>query len=191
MLMILNRKKYGTYSDLELIELLRKNGKKNIVGEIYKRYSHLVFGTAMKYLKNKDDAEDLLMDLFEKLPGKLQTNNVTNFKSWLYMVTKNECLMLLRKSKKEFPGILLDPADDQESFNFNTEKKLSLLEEAVEQLKDLQKICIKEFYIEGKSYNQLAEDLNIDVKKVKSAIQNGKRNIKLTLKEKDEFKEIK
>lgn len=191
MSVLLNRKKYDNLSDLELIGIYRNTGKKAVIGEIYKRYSHLVYGTALKYLKNTYDSEDLLMNLFELLPGKIKSHEIKNFKSWLYMVTKNESLMLLRKTKREVglthENIAAD-SEDELNIKIDSELKLRLVEQSIEELKDLQKTCIKLFYIEGKSYNQLAEILQIDVKSVKSALQNGKRNLKLILEVKDEFK---
>ena len=145
----------------------------------------------MKYLKNKFDAEDLAMHLFEKLPGKLLSHNISNFKSWLYMVTKNECLMILRK-KGNLTSSLTRELEDTDDVDLKIEKEeqLEMLEDAIEDLKEEQKECIKLFYIESKSYQEITEMLRLDIKKVKSAIQNGKRNLKLNLEGRNEFKSI-
>lgn len=100
--MKLFRKTYTSYSDEELILLFKQKEDKKIIGEIYIRYGHLVMGTCMKYLKNKQDAEDISMQIFEKMPRILVRHNIQYFKSWLYMVTKNECLMWLRKKRKYY-----------------------------------------------------------------------------------------
>jgi len=91
------RKTYHKFTDDELISIYKDQPSAQIIGELYKRYGHLVMGVSMKYLKNKFDAEDVTMTLFEKLAIKIAKSDITYFKSWLYMVTKNECLMLLRK----------------------------------------------------------------------------------------------
>lgn len=182
--MILNsRQKYRSMQDAELVLQFRSNTRKQgaLLGEIYTRYGHLVMGTAMKYLKNRMDAEDLTMKLFEGLTKKLTKHDVQHLKSWLYMVTRNECLMVLRK--KGLPTTELDDRSQTDNSSFDEEKELQLseLEKAINDLKDEQKKCIELFYLESKSYQEVADLLNMDLKKVKSAIQNGKRNLKIRL----------
>lgn len=182
---------YKTFSDEELLLAYKKKQYSEVIGEFYVRYGHLVMGTSMKYLKNKFEAEDLTMNLYEKLPGKLVSHNITNFKSWLYMVTKNECLMLLRKNGNLTSSLTCELEDtDQLDLKVETEKQLELLENAIEDLNIEQKKCIKLFYIERKSYQEIAELLSLDLNKIKSAIQNGKRNLKLNLEGRNEFKSI-
>jgi len=190
--MLFSRKnKYRTLSDDELLQTYKEKQSSEVIGEFYQRYGHLVMGTSMKYLKNKFDAEDLVMNLFEKLPGKLISHNISNFKSWLYMVTKNECLMLLRK-KGNLTSSITKELEDTDDLDLKIEKEtqLEMLEDAIEDLKEEQKECIKLFFIESKSYQEITEMLRLDIKKVKSAIQNGKRNLKLNLEGRNEFKSV-
>lgn len=183
--------KIDQLSDEQLVHLYKRDLNSEVIAELYVRYGHLVFGTCMKYLKNKENAEDISMQLFEKLPLKLVQNEISFFKSWLYMVTKNECLMYLRK-KKEVPMEFIQIDSEEEPLNpkIILESKISLLEKAIDLLKSPQKECIKLFYIEDYSYEQIASLLRIEIKKVKSAIQNGKRNIKLILEDNHEFKSL-
>ncbi|XOV69086.1 MAG: RNA polymerase sigma factor [Fluviicola sp.] len=183
------RKKYKQLEDHELLLAFRESEASEVIGEFYKRYGHLVMGTAMKYLKNQFDAEDLVMNLFEKLPKKLKSHNIQHFKSWLYMVTKNECLMLLRKKGHVTAEITRElEAKDELEITIKKEEQLNALEEAIEDLKDEQQSCIKLFYLESRSYQEISALLQLDLKKVKSAIQNGKRNLKLNLEGRNEFK---
>ena len=183
------RKKYKQLEDHELLNTYRDSGASDVIGEFYRRYGHLVMGTAMKYLKNQFDAEDLVMNLFEKLPGKLQSHNIQHFKSWLYMVTKNECLMLLRKKGHVTAEITRElEASDELELTIKKEEQYNALEEAIEDLKEEQQSCIKLFYLESRSYQEISALLQLDLKKVKSAIQNGKRNLKLNLEGRNEFK---
>ena len=185
------RNKYKDLSDQELLLDFRKSESKRIIGELYVRYGHLVMGTSLKYLKNKEDAEDLVMNLFEKLPSKLLSNEINSFKSWLYMVTKNECLMKLRKKGVQTNELIIEPADEGvDILKIEKENQLQALETTIEELKEEQKECIKLFYIEGKSYSEITEMLKLDIKKVKSAIQNGKRNLKIKLEGRNEFKSL-
>ncbi|MCH2230022.1 MAG: sigma-70 family RNA polymerase sigma factor [Crocinitomicaceae bacterium] len=185
------RKTYRKLSDKDLISIYKDKPATNIIGEFYTRYGHLVMGVAMKYMQNKFDAEDLTMVVFEKLPQKIETNDIKTFKSWLYMVTKNECLMLLRKKGNRSTEI----TQEIESVEQLEEKKakeiqIELLEDAIEILKAEQKECIKLFYLECKSYQEISVLLKRDIKKVKSAIQNGKRNLRINLEGRNEFKSI-
>ncbi|MBL4862572.1 MAG: sigma-70 family RNA polymerase sigma factor [Crocinitomicaceae bacterium] len=185
------RNKYKSLHDEELLAVYKQQQSTEVLGEYYQRYGHLVMGTSMKYLKNKHEAEDLVMTLFEKLPKKLVSHDIKNFKSWLYMVTKNECLMLLRKKGILTTSITTElESKDELALKIEKESQFELLESAIDALKEEQRACITLFYIESKSYQEITELLQLDLKQVKSAIQNGKRNLKIQLEGKNEFKSV-
>ncbi len=188
--MIYNEK-YNQYSDLELIAEYKNTENKLFVGILYKRYSHLVLGLSLKYLKNEDEAKDAVMQIFEKLFNDLIKHQIEFFKSWLYSYSKNFCLMIIRtrqsKLKKEIElehnadlfmetesGLHLNKADEKE-------KQFVALENAINDLKDEQKKCIDLFYLKEKSYVEIAEITGFTINEVKSYIQNGKRNLKIKL----------
>lgn len=181
-------RKYRKYSDEELVVKVKEQQDMFCIGILYERYGHLVFGLALKYLKNSNDAEDLTSKVFESLFQKLQNHSVQHFKSWLYMLSKNECLMLLRKGNKnneiDIDIIQIEASNE----NIELEVRLDLLEKKIEQLKDDQQQCVRLFYLEEKSYQQISEQLSLPINKVKSAIQNGKRNLKILLEQHHEFK---
>lgn len=184
------RKKYRQYSDEELISLFQKEEDSLCIGILYERYSHLVMGVALKYLKNTSDAEEINSKIFEELNFKLKKHTIEYFKPWLYRVTMNEAFQLLRKkgkeiSTEEFPQGIIDISDNDLHLK---EQKIELLESALENLKLEQKECIELFFLQEKSYQKISEELNIPMMKVKSYIQNGKRNLKIQLEELNEFK---
>jgi len=184
------RKYYQNKTDEELISLYRIKQNAVIFSILYERYSHLVFGTCLKYLKNGQDAEDTAMHLFEHLPEKLIRHKISNFKSWLYMVSKNECFMLLRKRNPESELIADQFIENSEQENPRlTEIHFELLEKAILELKEEQKNCIELFYLQQFSYQRISKQLGISIKNVKSAIQNGKRNLKIRLEENHVFKQ--
>lgn len=176
-------------SDLELIGQYKSDLDQRIIAELFKRYTHLVFGLCLKYLKNEEDSKDALLEIFEKLITDLPRHEITNFKSWLYSVSKNHCLMILRKVKREIlkedveknnsSTILMENEDDvhQEFDGISPEK----LRQSIEKLKEEQRICIELFYLDEKSYKEIADTTGYEVVKVKSYIQNGKRNLKMML----------
>jgi RNA polymerase sigma-70 factor (ECF subfamily) len=189
---LFKRINYKQYSDEALIDLF-KNQDDLAFGEIYLRYGHLVVGLCMKYLKNKMQAEDIAMQIFEKIHLKIQTHSITHFKSWFYMVAKNECLMYLRKDKSlnEIAINELSLNDDASIQLEETELKILLLEEHLSLLKEDQRICLEQFYLKEESYQQISSNLNLTVMQVKSAIQNGKRNLKIKLEQFPVFTETK
>lgn len=175
------QKKYQNFSDEELILIYKQKANRNVVAVLYERYAHLVMGTALKYLQNQKDAEDITMTVFESLFKKLLVHEVQYFKSWLYMVTKNECLMLLRKQNKQVSTELNNYKDDTEDYDVEIDVQLDLLNKMIEELKPIQQKCIVAFFIEEKSYAVISDELNLSINEVKSAIQNGKRMLKIKM----------
>ena len=175
------------YSDSDLITGYKKTNDNSLVGELYKRYSHLVYGVCLKYLKNEDEAKDAVLQIFENLLEDLKKHDIANFKSWLHSVARNHCLMFLRKQQthqkrvNEYEAVY----EPEESFaapfsvHDKEEKEVMLtkLESAITQLKDEQRVCIELFFLKEKCYTEVAELTGYDIKKVKSYIQNGKRNL--------------
>lgn len=187
-------KKRTILTDEELILKYQKDHKTRWVGELFNRYAHLVFGVSMKYLKNEQEAKDATLSLFEKLIADLLHNEVESFRKWVYVVSRNHCLMILRK-RKGINGSMVDIADvslsepDSEEFENEMlrEVQLNELEEALTELKEEQRVCIELFYLQQKCYEQVADQTGFSVKQVKSFIQNGKRNLKNLLSSKHEF----
>lgn len=179
-------------SDTELLDKYRQTGNKYFVGVLYKRYSHLVFGLCMKYYKDQDQAYDASVNIFTKLFDDLKKHKVEYFKSWLFTYSKNFCLMQLRSAKSNLKRAL-DYERDFKTFMENSEEthlqankreeEYALLEKALADLDEEQRICVELFYLKDKSYTQIVEITNYDLNKVKSYIQNGKRNLKIRLEE--------
>lgn len=154
---------------------------------LYDRYLHMVFGLCMKYFKDRDVSKDATMDIYELLVKKLANHEVQHFKSWLYMVSKNHCLMILRKNTPEIKNgdffmeneLPVHPVEEQ-----SLEQDLSALEDCINTLKTEQQLCVREFYLEQKSYQEIASAHALEMMKVKSHIQNGKRNLKICIESK-------
>lgn len=178
----LARRSYKDFGDDELILAFKRTLDKSIIGEIYSRYAHLILGCCLKYLKQFENAEDTAMKIFEDLEGKLVKHEIQHFKSWLYQVTKNECLQQLRKKKlntSELQSENIGLEDEDTEHLELDEARLGQLQNALSELKGTQKECVELFYISQKSYVEISEELDIPINTVKSAIQNGKRNLKI------------
>lgn len=176
-------------SDEALVQLYKESGQPKFLGILFERYTHLTFGVCMKYLKNDADSMDAVMEIFEELHHKLLHHEVTIFKGWLYTVTKNHCLMKLRKEKSEhhskevyFQNIsseIMESAYPSHLFDMDDiNNKMPLLEQGIQSLKTEQRQCIELLYLQKKSYREVSELTGYSMKKVKSHVQNGKRNLK-------------
>ncbi|MCX6234593.1 MAG: sigma-70 family RNA polymerase sigma factor [Bacteroidetes bacterium] len=173
-------------TDSDLIARFRSSNNPHIIGELFNRYTHLVFGVCMKYLKDEEEAKDAVMQIFENLFKDLNVHNVENFKSWLHTVTKNYCLMELRKARAEaisfenLPDEFMESADVEhlDGVPDIIEDKMM---EAVKHLNEEQKTCIELFYLHKKSYIEITQITGYSLKQVKSHVQNGKRNLKIIL----------
>ncbi|MBK9505485.1 MAG: sigma-70 family RNA polymerase sigma factor [Bacteroidetes bacterium] len=185
-------------SDEELLSEYKRSGESKYAGELFKRYAHLVLGVCMKYLKNMDEAQDTTMFVFEKLLSELRQTDVQHFKSWLYMVAKNQCLMHIRKQKRhDIVTFDTENGENEESNSMEIgaiehlddvdlkEVQLQQLEEGIKTLNHEQQECISLFYLQDKSYVEVAEITGYDLNKVKSYIQNGKRNLKIYLEKRN------
>ncbi len=190
--MRLFKKNIAKLSDIELINEYKESRAQKYVSELYSRYAHLVMGVCLKYLKNEPEAKDTTQDVYGILVKKLMTHEVSNFSSWLYQLTKNECLMLLRKNKR-IELIQIDEQIVEEEESLLSEKetleiKIEKLLEEIENLKPAQSECVKLFYLKKKSYKEIVAQTSFSEKEVKSYIQNGKRNLKNQLKSYAEFR---
>ncbi|MEN8121613.1 MAG: sigma-70 family RNA polymerase sigma factor [Bacteroidota bacterium] len=180
----------ASLNDKLIIEKYNESEDKSLVGELFKRYTDFVFLVSMKYLKNEERSKDAVMQIFEKLFSDLLKHNIENFKPWLHMVVRNHCLGLLRKDqsiKKNEKSLKLefDFMELEEEDHLNNESEyendVDNLKNALKQLKIEQKKCVELFYLEEKSYNEITALTGYPIKKVKSYIQNGKRNLKLMM----------
>jgi len=156
------------------------------LGILLPRYTMLLLGVCMKYLKNEEAAKDAVQQVFLKVITELPKYKVDYFKSWIYMVAKNHCLMKLR-DKSKYPVEInedhLGAADDGTDIKKFIEKDhaLSNMETALLKLNNEQQQCVTLFYLENKSYNEITNITGFSLLQVKSNIQNGKRNLKIML----------
>ena len=176
----------------QLLDQYRKSGDLRLLGKLYEPYMPLLYGVCLRYFQDQQRSEDAVMEIFESLVTKLRQHEVTHFKSWLYTLTRNYCLMELRKTG----GRVALSLDDVESGNLEAatqaageiypdadfdpvkEDRLVLMESCLAQLSEEQRRCVDLFYLKQMCYRDIADQTGYDMKKVKSYIQNGKRNLK-------------
>ena len=180
--------RYDNITDAELLELYYSDKNQEWIGILLERYTLLLLGVCMKYLKDENEAKDCVQQIFLKVLTEVGKYRIDYFKSWLYMVAKNHCLMRLRdkgiKAAKELSDhhAIASESDRQELMA--NEKTYDLLEEALEELNEEQRQCVILFYLKKNSYQQISEKTGYSLTQVKSYIQNGKRNLKILLDKK-------
>jgi len=176
----------SSLSDAELLSQFKATQKLEVLSELFVRYTSLLYGVCLKYLKNRDEAKDMVMQVYEKLPAKLNHHEITYFKSWIYITTRNECLMHLRSQKNRF-GKEMDLSLMENELVLHQEEEpemetnLTKLEFCISQLMEEQKECVRLFFIQEKCYKDITGITGFDSNKVKSHIQNGKRNLKICM----------
>ena len=173
-------------SDTELVAAYRQTGDIKVLGDLYQRYMDLVYGVCLKYLKEPEQAQDAVMQIFEELVPKLKKHEVENFRGWLHQVAKNHCLMQLRTPKNlktvELPSLLMQNEEDVHLNGvMEKEENFQKLEKCIASLSDEQRLMIKLFYLEGRCYNEIVEITGHEWNHVRSLIQNGRRNLKLCM----------
>lgn len=176
-------------TDQELINKYKKTSDLDYIAELYNRYLHLIFSVSLKYLKVKEDAEDLSVKIFEVLKEKLPEQEVGNFGGWLHTVTKNQCLMHLRsvsreqQKEDEYANFMENEIAEHHNNEIDIEMDLSKLEKCIKSLVKEQKRCIELFYKQEKCYKEVANLTGYELKKVKSYLQNGKRKLVICMAE--------
>jgi RNA polymerase sigma factor (sigma-70 family) len=181
---------FSEYSDQELLDLFYKDGDNFWIGVLLQRYTLLLLGVSMKYLKDEEEAKDNVQQVNLKVLIELRKYKVEYFKTWLFSVVRNHCLMRLRGKNKntiELPIHITELGSEENySLKQHIEKEnfIQEMKRAVANLLPEQNKCITEFYLNKKTYHQIAEETNFTMMQVKSYIQNGKRNLKSLLQKK-------
>lgn len=177
-------------TDQELLAQYKLSEEVTWAGVLYNRYTSMVYGVCLKYLKDREEAKDAAMQLFEKLISTLKAHEIEHFKSWLYVTARNHCLMQLRSKKGKYteeispllmetsPEVHLEEQDEMES-------NLGKLERCIDKLAHEQKACVKMFFLQQKCYKDITVLTGFDLNKVKSFIQNGRRNLKICMEQHD------
>ncbi|MBS1525495.1 MAG: sigma-70 family RNA polymerase sigma factor [Bacteroidetes bacterium] len=163
----------------------RKSGEIAVLGRLFEKYMPLIYGVCLKYLKDEDESKDAVIGIFEELITKVKQHEVKQFRSWVYVLSRNYCLMQLRRDKKA-EVVSLDDVMECAPFLHHTddndrERAMMALERCMEKLNEMQKQSIHLFYLQERCYKEVAEITGYAMNDVKSHIQNGKRNLKICL----------
>ncbi len=180
------RKNPSKESDEDLLRRFRSSNDLEALGNLYLRYAPLVYGVCLKHLRDREASKDAVMQIHEKLINLLHKHEVSHFRSWLYTLTRNHCLMQLRSTR----GHIMEDIDSvvMENILFmhpdgdsRIEENLQKLERCIDKLIMEQQQCVRLFFLQEKSYKDICMKTGFEMKLVKSYIQNGKRNLKICM----------
>jgi len=178
---------YSKLGDEDLLVAFRSSGDNRLLGLLLQRYTMLLLGVGMKYMKDKDEARDAVQQVFLKAITHMPQGEILNFKGWLYVLMRNHCLQLLRDRNYTTGDEALASVPvaevDKEKIAWQ-EHNLEHMNEALDELNDEQRTCIKMFYLQKRSYNDIIALTGFTFTQVKSYIQNGKRNLRILLQKK-------
>ena len=176
----MNNNRFAHITDQELLEKFYADGNSEWLGILLQRYTLLLLGVCMKYLKNEEEAKDCVQQIFLKSITELNKYKVSYFKSWLYMVAKNHCLMKLRDKNinVDIDKVPLAVEESAKQEHLDKDKMLTVMEECLQYLNEAQKTCVTLFYLDKKTYQEIAAQTSYSILQVKSYIQNGKRNLR-------------
>ena len=187
---LFKKKEYS--SDEELLKHYKQSGNKDLFADLFKKHVSVVYGTCLFYLQDKDEAQDATMQLFEKLMLDINNREIDNFKGWLSFVVRNHCISIIRKNKSQSKNIKSYYEFEYEDANYVTEEKINSvsddvmlenMKQCLPKLKENQRLCVELFYLNDKSYQDIANQTGFTLNEIKSYIQNGKRNLKLLLED--------
>lgn len=177
-------------TDQELLEQFHSSQQNEWLGILLQRYTLLLLGVCMKYLKDEEEARDSVQQVFLKVIQELHKYKVEYFKSWLYMVAKNHCLMKLRDRQGKITVEITDRLDSRQDAETDlaalrrNDMTLDMMNEALQELSPEQQQCVTLFYLHKKSYQEISVDTGYSLLQVKSYIQNGKRNLRILIERK-------
>ncbi len=187
---MVNAERYQQLTDQQLLEHFYADHNNEWLGILLQRYTLLLLGLCMKYLKNEEQAKDSVQQIFLKVITELQKYKVEYFKSWVYMVAKNHCLMLLRDRQGKIPAELTDrlkiAAEEEQDKQtlLQNDHAMELMETSLKELNPEQQQCVTLFYLNKKSYQEISDVTGFSMQQVKSYIQNGKRNLRILIEKK-------
>ena len=169
-------------TDESIIKSYQKDKIKGKLSPLFKKYTNDLIGLAYYYISDRETSKDIVMEVYEAILKQIDHKEITNFKGWIMSICRKKCLKHLRDKKpvadiSNIPESFMESEDNVEYIDEHIDK----LRESIEKLKDDQRKCIEAFFLQGKSYKELAEELDMDYNSVKTHIQNGKRNLKILM----------
>jgi len=171
---------------IDLIERCKANDRKAQL-KLYKQYCEGMFCVAMRFLKNGDDAEDVLQESFIKAFQKIeQFKGEVTFGAWLKRIVINKSLDHIKSKKEQFLELHENTLHIVEDDDWEVAESISVKEVkmAMEQLPEKYRFVVQLFLVEGYDHSEISEILNLQQTTCRTRLLRGKAQLKELLKSK-------
>ncbi len=175
-----------------------KKGDKKAQEFIFNKYSPVLLGICLRYMKNVVKADDVMQDAFITIFTKInQYNGKGSFEGWIKRITINTALMQLRQNKKEIVSDLLENvkqveiSDDKNNSDLILTNRKSIIEnakfsqseifEAVTELPDGFRTVFNLYVIDELKHKEIAKELGISIGTSKSQLLRGRKKLEEVL----------
>lgn len=173
--------------DKELLQIIKdcKKKKSKAQRKMYDRYASMVMAVCMRYMSDRERAQDMLQDSFVKLFDKIDKYDSTgNFDAWVRRLTANTCLDQLRKDKKQLMDVHIDDVQIDGKYSTILDKMgADDIMEVVMELPDGYRTVFNLYAVEGYSHKEIAEMMNISENTSKSQYSRAKKLLRDRLEE--------
>ena len=181
------------YSDEQLMSLFQE-GDENAYIELVNRYKDKLINFIFNYLGDLESSEDVVQDTMIKLYQKKHYyKEIAKFSTWLYTIAKNLANTELRKRKQRKTTLLSQFSKDDKTYELpsndpepgqeiQTDIVNKIIRDAVDQLSEKFKIVIVLRDIQGLSYEDISEIINVPIGTVKSRINRARLQLQVELK---------
>lgn len=156
------------------------------------RYKDLVFTLALRMLKNREEAEEVAQDTFIKVFKSLSKfKGDSKFSTWIYRITYNSCLDVLKKYKQEYSTVVLDEFSERElatldnAFDALAEKEQrQAIDDCLDRLPKEDSFLLTLYYFEEQSLDEISKIVGLTANNVKVKLFRGRKKLASLLKEK-------
>ncbi|MFK7923284.1 MAG: RNA polymerase sigma factor [Bacteroidia bacterium] len=171
-------------SEQELLAHFRDTQDPEVIALLMTRYDGLIYGMALKWLRDPERARDFAGDLYIKLFEHLQKQEVENFPAWLGRTIRNRLHDLRRKDnvRDEYKSGFVPPEAPrvENAWDFAMDK--SGLGQALAGLSESESIVIRGVYFDDKSYQEIGEEQGWSFNQVRGARERAIRKLRIVLK---------
>ncbi len=166
-----------------------KNGDKNSFNFLYKKYYKTLFYFTLKYLKCKEDSEEIVQNIFFKIwERRADLNENFNFKSYLFQIAVNDIYNKFKKNihEKKYHDYIKEASGDPEYFavsdnRFDFQDILALVKRAIDKFPPQRKLIFTLNKIEGFSNSEIAEMLNVSIRTIENQVFRGGKHLRAEL----------